>query len=213
MNKWLKKTFVTIITILTFGLISPYQSNIQAASQDDVNKSPEKNKIDVYQNSQADELQNAIEYEYTEPEMETETEPDIPLKEIFVNEALKLAEEQCFLKFGNRIGPVIEDEFTEIVLPNIEKAIREVAERYKDEDLEHLVISEKPGRGMSEKIFHIYDRKTGQDLIRFHVRRELRPKEGYWFNFHYHTYHDDFHAHYGLGDIYWDKNTPPQWMN
>ncbi len=211
MNKWIKKTFVAIVTILTFGLVTPYQTTIHATDHGDLDRSPEKDDIDTTEAKEA--VVESIEYEYVEPDEPIELEEELSAKEGFVFEAIKMAEKQSFMKFGERIGPVIENEFTEIILPNIEKAIRETAEQFADEELEQLAISEKPGKGLSEKIFHIYDKRTGKDIIRFHVRRELRPKEGYWFNFHYHTYHDDFYSHYPLGDIYWDKNTPPKWMN
>ncbi|MEW8987992.1 MAG: YpjP family protein, partial [Bacillus sp. (in: firmicutes)] len=86
-------------------------------------------------------------------------------------------------------------------------------EQYPEEDLVHLAISEEPGKGKSEKIFHIKDEKTGEDVIRFHVRRDQPPHEGYWFNFHYHTHHDEYQTHHDLGSIYWAKNTPPNWMS
>lgn len=117
------------------------------------------------------------------------------------------------IKFGSKIGPVIADEFQNVILPKIEKALAEVTEQFPEEDLSYLTISEIPSGGRGEKIFHIYNEKTGKDIIRFHVRRDLRPQEGYWFNFHYHTYHDHFEKHYLLGEIFWDKNTPPRWMS
>ncbi|MED4798110.1 YpjP family protein, partial [Priestia megaterium] len=51
------------------------------------------------------------------------------------------------------------------------------------------------------------------DLIRFHVRRENPPKDGYWFNFHYHAAADNFQKHYDLGKIYWNRNMPPKWFS
>ncbi len=58
---------------------------------------------------------------------------------------------------------------------------------------------------MVKKIFNITNSQTGSDLIRFHVRTEKRPQEGYYYNFHYHSAEDDFMAHNNLGDIYWEK--------
>lgn len=211
MSKWIKKTFVAIVTILTFGLITPYQTTIQATNHGDLDRSPEKDDIDTRETKK--NTVEPIEYEYVEPVDLDESIEEIPIREGFVLEAIKMAEQQSFMKFGERIGPFIENEFMEIILPNIEQAIRETAEQFDEEELSRLAISEMPGKGLSEKIFHIFDTRTGKDIIRFHVRRELRPKDGYWFNFHYHTYHDDFYSHHPLGDIYWDKNTPPKWMN
>jgi hypothetical protein len=139
---------------------------------------------------------------------EQENEEDI--RESFMERVMKQAEEQSLEKFGTRIGPVIEDEFRQIILPNIEQAIVTVAEQFPEEELANLAISEAPGGGLSEKIFHIYGHDQ-KDIIRFHVRRDRPPHEGYWFNFHFHTYHDSFQTHYDLGSIYWAKNTPPKW--
>ena len=54
-----------------------------------------------------------------------------------------------------------------------------------------LAISEKPAGDYSEKIFNVYDLEDRKDLIRFHVRTEKRPKDGYFYNFHYHIAEDD----------------------
>jgi hypothetical protein len=133
-------------------------------------------------------------------------------KEEFVEELVKQAEQQSYEKFGPRIKPFIEQEFRDIVLPNIEKAIEETAAQYPNEDLQNLIITEEPGGGLSEKIFHLKNHYTNRDILLFHVRRDHPPQGGYWFNFHYHTYHDNFTYHHELGAIYWAKNTPPKWM-
>ena len=122
------------------------------------------------------------------------------------------AEQKAYLKFGEKIGGRIEDEFKDVIFPKIEEIITYYLNEESDELFEQLEVS-KPTGGTGEKIFHIYNTKTGQDVLRFHVRRENKPLEGYWFNFHYHSYHDSFQSHKDLGSIYWDKNTPPNWMN
>ena len=200
MPKWIKKSFVALVTVLTLGMYTPFQA-VQA-NDEPVDK-PDKNNLTEKSSQQKQNL--TINY--------TTEKSVISQKEQFLQTAIHLGEKQSWQKFGERIGPVIEDEFQQVILPNIEKAIEEVTVQFSEEDVQYLKISPKPGRGLSEKIFHIYNEKTGKDIIRFHVRRDLRPQEGYWFNFHYHTYHDQFQSHYLLGEIYWDKNTPPQWNN
>ncbi|WP_071435528.1 YpjP family protein [Bacillus kwashiorkori] len=199
-KRWLRKTFVALVTILSFGLISPYHF-IDAA-----NELPNQtNKDDVLESdtSQKDVLQIQL----------AEREPTISEKERFLKEAVSLGQQQAWKKFGSKIGPVIEDEFLQIILPKIEQAIEEVTNLLPDEHLAYLAVSEAPGKGKSEKIFHIYNVITNEDIIRFHVRRDLKPQEGYWFNFHYHTFMDQYHTHHDLGSIYWDKNMPPHWVN
>ncbi|MRX70906.1 hypothetical protein GJU40_01825 [Bacillus lacus] len=182
MNKWFKKTLVILFTIATFGMVSPPAALMmeEQTSKDTAGSSSEDGKL------------LASSHEFS------------------VEQLLHLAEEQSYLKFGNKIGPVIEDEFKEVILPKIEETITEFAEN--DERFLNVILSKKPAGGMGEKIFHIYDAQTGEDLIRFHVRRDNPPHQGFWFNFHYHTYHDSFASHHELGSIYWDKNTPPNWM-
>lgn len=199
MKKWLKKSLVTLITILTFGLVIPPQS---IYNNDQVDK-PDKDDFVESEPSKQQEIK----------QFQESTEQRLSARKQFLKRAIELGEAQSYTKFGEKIGPVIEQEFQQIILPNMEKAIQEVINQFPDEELVYLTVSEMPGKGVSEKIFHIYNEKTGKDIIRFHVRRERKPKEGYWFNFHYHTYHDSFQTHYDLGKIYWDKNTPPHWMS
>lgn len=192
MPVWLRKSLVVLISIFTLGMVSPSQANgFLTTTADRTGKS-------------------SIEETFSR-ELETIIDEESP-KDKFIGRAMKEAEEQSFQKFGTKIGPVIEDEFRQTILPNIEKAIEMVVTQYPGDKLESLQITEMPGGGMSEKIFHIRD-DSGKDIIRFHVRRDQPPKEGFWFNFHYHTYHDHFQTHYALGTIYWDKNTPPKWKS
>jgi hypothetical protein len=130
-----------------------------------------------------------------------------------MEDLLKEAENQSYQKFGTKIKPVIENEFREIILPNIQSALQEMAFQFPEDDLKNITITEQPSPGHSEKIFNIKNSVTGKDILRFHVRRDNPPQAGYWFNFHFHTYHDGFQSHYDLGSIYWDKNTPPKWMS
>ena len=77
----------------------------------------------------------------------------------------------------------------------------------------NLVISEQPSGEYHEKIFHIYNNDSKKDVIRFHVRTDKKPLDGFFFNFHYHLEEDNYSKHYALGEIYWSKNTPPKWLS
>lgn len=198
MNKWLRKSFVVMVSILTFGLVTPSQfiNNVNA-------EKPISNR-------------DAFEVSTTEGTFAKSTgsrrEAEFN-KDKFMEDLIKQAEEQSYQKFGMKIKPVIENEFREVIFPNIEKALGETASQFPEEDLKNLVITEQPGKGQSEKIFNIKNSLTNKDILRFHVRRDNPPQAGYWFNFHYHTYHDEYQSHHDLGSIYWDKNTPPKWMS
>jgi hypothetical protein len=195
MKNWFRKSLMVMVSILTFGVVTPSQfiNNVNAEKPSDK---------DVFE--AASPSANV-----SQP---TSFWPEAPFnKEDFVEDLVKQAEQQSYQKFGPRIKPVIEQEFRDIILPNIEKALEETASQYPEADFRNLVITEDPGGGLSEKIFHLKDRFTNMDVLRFHVRRDHPPQGGYWFNFHYHTYHDDFQHHHELGAIYWAKNTPPKW--
>jgi hypothetical protein len=197
MKKWLRKSVVVMVSILTFGLVTPSQfvNYVNAESQND---------RDVFETA-------APESTFAQPTaFLEESEFD---KEKFMEELMQRAEEQSYQKFGTKIKPVIENEFREVILPNIETALNQTAIQFPDEDLINLAITEQPSGGHSEKIFNIKNSLTGMDILRFHVRRENPPQDGYWFNFHYHTYHDGYQSHHDLGSIYWDKNTPPKRMS
>ncbi len=196
MSKWLRKSLVILVTIVTFGMVTP---------QDLFNHPLESNK---------QEKRNLVEALPPQAEETTdETDEERSDRDTFISSMVKQAEYQSYMKFGTRIKPIIEDEFREMILPNIEKAIGEIARQFPEEDLSQLAVTEMPGRGQSEKIFHILNQNTNQDVLRFHVRRDHPPQEGYTFNFHYHTAHDQFQTHHELGVIFWDKNTPPKWMS
>ncbi|WP_040208519.1 YpjP family protein [Neobacillus jeddahensis] len=197
MNKWLRKSLFVMVSILTFGLVTPTQL-IHSVNADSFNDR------DAVEAHSADTSFDLPERLLEESEFN---------REKFTEELIKQAENQSYQKFGTKIKPVIEDEFRELILPNIEQAIVETASNFPEDDLKNLVITEQPGAGHAEKIFNIKNGVSGKDILRFHVRRDNPPKEGYWFNFHYHTYHDDFQSHHDLGSIYWDKNTPPKWMS
>ncbi|WP_201713241.1 YpjP family protein [Rossellomorea arthrocnemi] len=194
MSIWLKKSFFILLSILTFGLVSPSQAFLN-----------EENHALAKNNGKPATMESTPE--------ETREEESVVSHGVFIENMLAQAEKNAYEKFGTKIKPVIEDEFKSLILPNIEKAIADTASQFPEEDLTSLTISEVPQYAKTEKIFHIYDERSGEDVIRFHVRKDHPPKDGYYFNFHYHTVHDQFQTHHDLGNIYWNKNTPPQWMS
>jgi hypothetical protein len=192
MKNWIQKTLVITVALLTFGVISP-------------NHVIWENLLDEKTNSKSISSQNtphtyAVDWADEHPST-------------FIEDAVTQAKEQSLLKFGTRIGPVISDEFDEVIFPKIQEAIEMTLVGMDNRTLKSLEISQNPSGEHSEKIFHIFDTETRSDIIRFHVRTDRKPQEGYFFNFHYHTVEDKFAKHYSLGDIYWSKNTPPKWLS
>lgn len=198
MKKWWQKSLMIAVAVLTLGAISPNHLIWETLLDEKAHSNP--------QTSDGHEKQ--FSYDWIDPsELYYGTQPSI------METVHKSAEEQAYLKFGSKIGPVIKDEFQTAILPNILQAIDMHLVGMDNEKLRKLAISEKPSGDHAEKIFHIYDTETSKDAIRFHVRTEKKPLEGYFFNFHYHVADDNFQKHIALGDIYWSKNTPPKWLS
>ena len=191
MKTWIQKTLVVAVALLTFGIISPNHVIWENLLDDKAN-------------------QKSISSQNTQHTYDIEWYEDKP--STFIEDAINQAKEQSLVKFGSRIGPVITNEFDEIIFPKIQEAIQLTLLDMDNESLNYLAISENPSGEHSEKIFHIYDSVTKSDIIRFHVRTDRKPQEGYFFNFHYHSVADQFAKHNSLGDIYWSKNMPPKWL-
>ena len=197
MKKWLYKSLVVSVALLTFGMITP-NHEIWANFDEERGIKSALDRQDDNQISSAYQLDDILIAEQPQPTIDTFVEA---------------AKEQAYLKFGTRIGPVIEDEFETKIFPKIGEAISMTVDRLGHDTLTNLSITEKPSGEYSEKIFHIVDKDAKKDVIRFHVRTENRPFEGFYYNFHYHTFEDNYQTHYDLGDIYWSKNTPPKWLS
>ncbi|QQF61714.1 YpjP family protein [Bacillus mojavensis] len=203
MKLWMRKTLVVLFTIVTFGLVSP-PAALMADKPTGQPSSLEQNDYTAFYDEH--DL-------YDDYESEDRRDPEL-LFQSYKEQLLDSAENQSFLKFGSKIAPVIEDDYRKEILPKIENVICDfLATLQDDEAYQDVVISSKPSAGKTEKIFHVFNRTTGEDLLRFHVRRDHPPHDGYWFNFHYHTAEDGFQSHHELGSIYWDRNTPPNWMS
>ncbi|MCD8500900.1 MAG: YpjP family protein [Bacillaceae bacterium] len=194
MRLWLKKVSAVLVTFMTLGMfIPPTYLDAEASEIEEVTHSTTQ-----YSNNHHSELVG--------------NECDVDHKQLFLSHATNQAKHQAMLKFGSKIGLQVEDEFETIILPKIEKVIEVLADS-KAEEVMYFSISEKPAGGYGEKIFHIYDTRTSQDVVRFHVSRVKLPKSGYWFNFHYHLASDQYEQHYKLGELFWDTNMPPKWMS
>ena len=202
---WMKKSVVILLSIMTLGLVSPndfYWFDEAKATKANKEKSHENAVF-----SEADMGIASTVFINEQPINITDERASI------VEGLCEKAEQNSYIKFGNRIGPRIEEEFTTVILPKMEEAIAAYIHECPDAELPYIAITENPALGLGERIFNIYNNKTKENLILFHVRRENIPQDGHWFNFHYHTAADQFATHHTLGSIFWDKNTPPHWGN
>lgn len=193
--KWIQKILIGLVAFLTLGIITPTHDIWNSfQTKDDTKFVGPSVEAEDYYFGIADSL---------------EVEKSESLEEAFIVRAQELSYE----KFGSKIGPVIGHEFDEVIFPKIDELIRQTIDDSPAEVSKQLAISEKPAGNYSEKIFNVYDEENKKDLIRFHVRTDKRPQDGYYFNFHYHTADDDYIKHNALGDIYWSKDTPPKWLS
>lgn len=199
MKLWMRKLLVGLITVVTLGMYTPTALlEVEAEPKDQLEKSG------IDKGSPRIDIQDQTDEPF-------EIEP-IDSKDFFIDEITRQAKEQTILKFGPRITNQVEDEFTEKILPTMETVIASIIEEAGDHYV-YYEITEVPSKGYGERIFHVYDHRQKKDIARFHVRRDNRPLDGYYFNFHYHLKNDNFKEHHELGEIYWDKNTPPKWMS
>lgn len=201
MNSWMRKMSVILMTMVTLGLYIPPA---------DLTTEAEENGAAVAEKTDESNL-NSIS-DVSEDLTGTTSEGLADLDYEYLTSAItSKAKEQMYTKLGPKIVKQVEDEFMTTILPTMEEALKGILIEAGEEKLTYYSITERPGYG--ERVFNVYDYRTKKDLARFHVRRDNRPLEGYWFNFHYHLSADNFEEHHELGDIYWDKNIPPKWMS
>lgn len=185
MKAWLQRLLITSVAVLTLGIITPSH--------------------EVWQNFQDKEEPNEAGSKTADVQYSLQLEEQTAGGQLAAQ-----AKRLSYEKFGSRIGPVIQNEFDTEIFPRIEAVIDMTVHNAENR---LLAITEKPSGQYAEKIFHVHDQTAGKDLIRFHVRTEKRPQDGYFYNFHYHTEEDHFAAHHTLGEIHWSKNTPPKWLS
>ncbi|WP_406686882.1 YpjP family protein, partial [Rossellomorea vietnamensis] len=103
MSIWLKKSFFILLSILTFGLVSPSQAFLN-----------EENHALAKNNGKPSTVESTPE--------ETREEESALTHDVFIETMLVQAEKNAYEKFGTKIKPVIENEFRSLILPKIEKA-------------------------------------------------------------------------------------------
>lgn len=195
---WMKKISVILITFMTLGLyIPPTYLDVRA---EDGEVTPEKEE-NAHENLSVTEVSP----------VDLQEDPSFT-SDYFIHAITEQAKGQAVSKLGPRIYKQVEAEFTSVILPEIENVLETILAEADEEAIPYYGITEQPAPGYGERIFNVYNYQTESDIARFHVRRDNRPGEGYWFNFHYHLSKDGFENHHVLGEIYYDKNTPPKWM-
>lgn len=204
MKIWFRKLSVVLITIMTLGLYVP-PAILDMEAEDN------KDALSSRANMNNDTIQPATEIQ-AEKIDHIDSLPHFD-NDYYLHMLTEKATEQVVTKLGPKIVERVESDVLDTILPGIEDVLKTVLKESEEDELPYYEITEEPTKGLGEKIFHVYNHQTNEDVARFHVRRDNRPLEGYWFNFHYHLNDDGFEEHHELGDVYWDKNIPPRWMS
>lgn len=200
MKLWFRRIFVFLVAVMTFGLYIP-SAEPDAKVNDEKNILSPNKTLEENDDSSADPIVGN-EHRFHDPE-EKESKTALLAKQ---------AREQTITKLGPRILEQVEDDFMEVILPTMEEVLTSLLVEAGPQEVPYFMITDQPADGYGEKIFHVYDVRNDMDIARFHVRRDKRPTEGYWFNFHYHLSKDHFEKHHEIGEIYWSKDDPPKWM-
>lgn len=201
---WMRKASAILVAIVTLGLYVP-PMHIDASTTKQVSENKNINEGRVTPVGEWRQEEETFERE--------ESEEDEKSSDYYINMITEQAKEKAVTKLGPKIASKVEDDFTANILPKIEEVLSTILEDAGEDQVPYYAISEQLSPGYGEKIFNVYDYRTKKDIARFDVRRDKRPDEGYWFNFHYHLSNDGFEKHHQIGELYWDKNTPPKWMS
>ncbi|WP_080872149.1 YpjP family protein [Oceanobacillus timonensis] len=194
MKLWWRRIAVVFITILTLGIYSP--TNLLEVDADKRSDNSVSSSSDI---DTASVIKEATQSYIVED-----------ARASYLKHLQKEAKVLSLEKFGPKITDKVEDEFAAAILPQMETMLVDLVEH--SEAYNDIAITEKPSKGYGERMFNVSNNRSGETLVKFHVRRENRPLEGHYFHFHYHLSEDGFQKHHPIGDIYWDRNTPPKWM-
>lgn len=197
MKLWVKKLFVATVAALTLGMYVP---SIDLEVNADVDNK------DIEESKEALDSSRIV-HAPAEPESYSST--IVTSKEELTEQAI----ERTLEKIGPRTIKPIERDVMDEVLPQIETVMAAIVDKYDPDQSFRLSLIEHKTPGYGEKIFDVYDETDGKIVAKFHVRRDNKPLDGYFFNFHYHLEDDDFDHHYPIAEVCYGKNTPPKWMS
>ncbi|WP_010631396.1 YpjP family protein [Sporolactobacillus vineae] len=211
--EWVKKILVALVAILTFGTVIP-SSPAHYVDKPDNNEPiyKEKSPDEAFKPAASD--RSGIP-DHTEQTSWTETVSANASKEklvqAFSDYTLQQLRQQGSQKFGPRVAKEISNVYNQDIAPAFLMEVQRVSDRHDARWIRHLDVTHSPSSGMGERILHVYQTDSGSEVLKLHVRRDHPPKNGYWFDFHYHTAQDGFQKHHELKKIYWGKNMPPKW--
>lgn len=212
--EWVKKILVVFVAVLTFGTVIPSFPAHYVGKPDDHEH--------IYKEKSPDAALKAVPSDrsgrsnHAEEKSWSETVPANASKErliqAFSDYTLQELRQQGRQKFGRRVAEKISNAYNTEIAPTFLLEVRRVSGRHDVRWIRHLDVTHSPTSGMGERILHVYQTDSGREVLKLHVRRDHPPKDGYWFDFHYHTAQDGFQKHHELKKVYWGKNMPPKWQ-
>lgn len=208
--EFMKKILVALVAVLTFGTVIP------SFPAHYVNKPGDKESI-LKEKSPDSALKSAANRlsGIAAGKSWTDTVPPDASKENLIQTfsayTFEELREQGKQKFGSRVSEKISLSYDREIVPAFISVVQRLSERHDAYWIRHLDVTHAPASGFGERILHVYQTDTGREIVKLHVRRDHPPKDGYWFDFHYHTALDGFQKHHELKKIYWGKNMPPKW--
>ncbi|KGA99079.1 hypothetical protein AJ85_12790 [Alkalihalobacillus alcalophilus ATCC 27647 = CGMCC 1.3604] len=210
MFSWIKRGLLVSTALLSIGLVTTGTDYREVYAEEPLRLSKSVyEKPNIYK---VDESEYALFHAVLPSSTDKYIHRDVSSAEVYTNYLLQFAYDMSMLKFGETISKQIEKPFQDEILPKLSEVVAETTNQLTENEWKQVKLSSKPTNGSGEKIFHLYNEESGEDIFRFHVRRDQPPKKGHWFNFHYHTFLDGHEGHHNLGDVYWGKNMPPKWM-
>ncbi|MCO7127295.1 YpjP family protein [Sporolactobacillus shoreicorticis] len=204
--QWIKKSLVACVAVLTFGTVVP---TLPAHYLDKENDKQNVQKTGNDVSSPSFEAKSSAKEESRYSWKLNVSKED--LIDGFSSYAVQEAEKQGTAKFGSRITERINPQYRNQIIPAFAQAVHEISDVHSNAWIRELDVTHSPAQGLGERIMHVYNRQSGKEVLKLHVRRDHPPLDGYYFNFHYHTALDDFQQHHEIKTIYWGKNMPPKW--
>lgn len=164
----LRKSLVSAIAVLTFGVVTP---PITHAAQ---TVKPDNENTDAQSENHNDAVgtQDLRIGKHNDPDHEKLTETVIPgydswqnvvssvsstdeLRDHLPKYTMYHAEERGFAKFGQSIASNVGDEYKEAILPKVGEVMQGIATDMDDESLRRVSVFKEPSPGDGERIFHV----------------------------------------------------------
>lgn len=207
--QWIRKSLVACVAVLTFGTVIPTLPAHYLDKQND-KQNVQGSKAPIIASRPNDKSASKL----GQSSLEIADRSSLSKAELIdrlSTYVLDEAKNQGTEKFGARISAKINGQYANQIAPAFAEAFRNVSNAHDSSWIQELEVTHAPTPGLGERIMHVYNKKTGKEVIKLHVRRDHPPLDGYYFNFHYHTALDGFQKHHELKTIYWGKNMPPKW--